>query len=92
MFKRKRDLLEHLATIYEDLLIDIEKEKDPKMLKKKLESAERLHKLLFNSSSFSYDALIAAATNILGILLILNFEKLGALTSKAVAFVAKIRL
>ena len=39
----------------------------------------------------SKDALIAAGASILGILLILNFERLGVVTSKAVGFVTKPR-
>lgn len=39
--------------------------------------------------SISKDALLAAGTNILGILLILNFERMGVITSKAITFVSK---
>ena len=93
MFKRKRQLLEHLATIYEDLLIQIERGiADPKERKRAYEEADRLHKMLFNTNKLSYDAILAAATNILGIGLILNFEKLNVLATKAVGFVAKTKI
>lgn len=38
----------------------------------------------------SPDALVGAAGSVLGILLILHFEKLGVVTSKALSFVTKI--
>ena len=40
----------------------------------------------------SPDALIAAGANLAGILLILNFERLGIVTSKALGFVVKSKL
>lgn len=92
MFKRKRQLLEHLATIYEDLLIRIERGiDDPKERKRAMEDAERLHKLLFNNNKLSYDAILAAATNIVGLVLILNYEKLNVIATKAIGFVVKAR-
>lgn len=39
----------------------------------------------------SPDALVGAAGSILGIILILHFEKLGAITSKALSFVGKMK-
>ena len=40
----------------------------------------------------SPDAVLAAVTNISGILLVLNFEKLGVVTSKAFGLLTKTRL
>ena len=40
----------------------------------------------------SSDAILAAAGNLTGILLVLNFEKLGVITSKAFSLVTKIRV
>lgn len=40
-------------------------------------------------TKISKDALLAAGVNILGILLVLNFEKLGVITSKAFSMVRK---
>lgn len=37
----------------------------------------------------SYDAMVAAATNIIGLGMILHFEKVGVVTSKALSFVKK---
>ncbi len=39
--------------------------------------------------AISTDVVITAVTNIVGILLVLNYEKLGIITSKAITFVAK---
>ena len=41
---------------------------------------------------FSKDAILAASANIAGILLVLNFERVGVLTSKAFSLVSKIRI
>lgn len=49
------------------------------------QAAENLRVLIetSNKSKVSADTVILAATNILGILLVLNFEQLGVVTSKA---------
>jgi len=39
--------------------------------------------------TISTDVLIAAATNILGIILVLNFERMNVVTSKALSFLMK---
>lgn len=39
----------------------------------------------------SPDALVGAAASVLGIILILHYEKLGVVTSKALAFVGKMK-
>lgn len=39
----------------------------------------------------SYDALLAVAGNLAGILLILNFERAGVVASKALSFVTKLK-
>ena len=44
------------------------------------------------SNSISPDAALAAAVNIAGIIMILNFEKLGIVTSKAISFVSKVHV
>ena len=51
----------------------------------------KLKKEIEPSWHVSPDVLIAAGANILGILLILNYEKLGIVTSKALSFVAKLK-
>lgn len=40
--------------------------------------------------ALSKDALLAAGANLAGILLILNYERIGAVTSKALGFVRKV--
>lgn len=42
-----------------------------------------------NKKILSYDQLLAVGGNLLGILLILNFERAGIVTSKALSFVMK---
>jgi hypothetical protein len=49
----------------------------------------KLKKELNLSWTPSPDAVVAAAGSVLGILLILNFEKAGVVTSKALSFVGK---
>jgi len=44
------------------------------------------------SNSINIDTVIMAGTNILGILLILNYEDIHVITSKALSFVAKGRV
>ena len=39
----------------------------------------------------SWDTVVAAGTNILGLLLVLNFEKVGIVTSKAFGLVGKLK-
>jgi len=59
-----------------------------------LVTLERLYKLLppKKENAISKDAVLAVAGNLLGILLILNFEKAGVVTSKAVGFILKSKL
>lgn len=42
-----------------------------------------------SSSAISADTIVLAAANILGILLILNYEKAGVVTSKALGFILR---
>lgn len=44
-----------------------------------------------NKKSVSYDQLIAVGGHLAGILLILNFERAGIVTSKALGFVMKLK-
>jgi hypothetical protein len=44
-----------------------------------------------NKKIVSYDQLLAVAGNLAGILLILNFERAGVVTTKALSFVSKIK-
>lgn len=58
-----------------------------------LDRISKLEKMADNNrpKSVSPDTLVMAATNILGIVLILNYERLGIVTSKALPFVSKTR-
>lgn len=62
--------------------------------KETLDVIERLHKLHqreSEGSKISPDTIILVLGNLAGILLILNYEKLGIVTSKAIGFVIKAR-
>ena len=62
---------------------------------KTIDQIERLHKLLAKEREgfrVSPDTLIIVAGNLLGIVLILNYERLVVITSKAVGFVGKFKL
>ena len=59
------------------------------VLRKVLEEYDKLSK---HNWKFSPDTLLAVAGNLMGILLILNFEKLDIVRSKAIGFVLKGRL
>lgn len=60
---------------------------------KAMERVSKLHKMKEDArpSQVSPDTLIMAATNLLGILLILRHERVDIITSKALSFVAKNR-
>ena len=45
-----------------------------------------------NDSVISSEAILAAVVNIVGILVVLNFEKTGVITSKALSFLSKGKL
>lgn len=59
------------------------------VLKKSLEEYDNLSK---NNWKFSPDTLLVVAGNLVGILLILNFEKMDIVRSKAMSFVLKGKL
>ena len=59
---------------------------------KLVESLSKLHSLRGEPSKrVSPDAILTTAGSIAGILLILNYERLGVVTSKAIGFVTKLR-
>lgn len=60
---------------------------------KTLTVVERLHKMTDREqpSTVSKDVLVGAATNLLGIFLILQHERFGAVTSRALGFVLRAR-
>ena len=62
--------------------------------KEALDELDRLYKLknLNKGFAISPDALIAVFGNLAGILLILNFERIGVVTTKALGFILKARV
>lgn len=52
---------------------------------------QKLQKEVTHSWKPSPDAIVAAAGSVLGIVLILQFEKIGVITSKALGFVSKMK-
>jgi hypothetical protein len=71
-------------------------EPDTDEYNKVLDQIERLHKLKSRESEgkmrVSPDTLIIVGANLLGIVLILNYEKLDIVTSKALGFVGKSKI
>ena len=69
---------------------------DSEGYQKQLKHVERLHKLLMDEEShkdkLSLDAILAGAVNLTGIGLILSWEHLNTIRSKAINFVLKGRL
>jgi len=65
---------------------------DAKNYSDMIESLTKLHKLRGEPSKpISKDAILTTVGSIVGILLILNYERLGVVTSKAMSFVTKMR-
>lgn len=59
---------------------------------KRLYEADRIRKQAEADRLPSPDAILAAGANILGIVLILKYEELGVITSKALGFVNRVKL
>ncbi len=59
---------------------------------KRLYEADRIRKQAEADRLPSPDGMLAAGTNLLGIALILKYEELGVLTSKALGFVSRVKL
>ncbi len=59
---------------------------------KHLEVLERLNKLKGEKKSLSPDTILVVAANLLGIALILGYESVGNITSKALGFVMRGRV
>ena len=94
MFKKQNAVDAALEMVITDLLIELKEEnKHSDDYTKLVQQLVTLYGLKENSSRkpLSPDALLAAGANLAGILLILNYEKMGVVTSKALSFVAKLR-
>lgn len=97
MFKpfRKRDKRTKLEKEIDDVLNEmIYQDKSSKEYAKNVEHLERLYKAkgYEKPSRISPDTMLIVAANLLGIILILKFEKLDTITSRAVQFVLKGRV
>jgi hypothetical protein len=82
--------LDQLIEQLEQFLLTIQP--DNKEYTAMVKNLSELHKLRGEPSKpISKDALLTTAGSILGILLILNYERLNIVTSKALSFVTKLR-
>lgn len=83
------DLEIEIARLF-DVLKTINKIDDP-MYDKVSDQIAKLYKLkeVDSKSAVSKDAMVGAATNLVGILMILHYEHAHVMTSKAVSFVMK---
>lgn len=97
MFKKNTSdvtTTQELIDAANDRLLSLEP--DTKEYKKVLDQIERLHKLKdrehTNRFRVSGDTLVVVGANLLGIVLILNYEKLNVVTSKALGFIGKGKL
>ena len=92
MNKKTKKILEHL--VLRMAVLDPET-KEYKECEKKLNALLNLVKNVEETNNvaasrkISKEALLASATNLTGILLILNYEKLGVITSKAFSLLKK---
>lgn len=92
--KKMNDENEHLSRTMERLFSKLEDhEPDSPEYSDTLEKLERLHKLRTpQKDAVSKDALIAVAGNLLGIGMILSYERVHIVTSKALSLIVKSRL
>lgn len=69
-------------------------QKDTDEFERLLANLEKLYKLKSSDKNWSVspDVIVAAAANIGGILLVLNFERMGVVTSKAFGMLTKLKL
>ena len=105
-FKKNEEKKSNEMRELEELRDEILKEQDPTRSKELLERFTLMVKLMVANSELNLArrqkettidkevliALIAAGTNLAGILLILNYERISIVTSKSLGFVAKLRL
>lgn len=90
--KDKRSKLEIGIDKLHDEILEMD-EKDP-TLEAKMNRLEKLYEIksAVDKGKISKDTLVVVGGNLLGILLVLNFEKLGIVTSKAFGLVIKGRV
>ena len=89
--KPEPDGLDQLIDELQKFILSMDRD-DEKKYSAMVENLAKLHKLRGEPSKpISKDAILTTAGSILGILLILNFERLNVVTSKAISFVTKLR-
>lgn len=88
--KSEPDGLDQIIDELQQFLLKIDPDSDKYTAT--VENLSKLHKLRGEPSKpISRDAILTTAGSIVGILLILNFERLNVVTSKAISFVTKLR-
>lgn len=88
----KTDLLQQaINNLYSELAGHMADTEEYDRIANQIVKLEKLQKETNPSWRPSPDALIGAAGSVLGIVLILHYEKLGVITSKALSFVGKMK-
>lgn len=94
MFTGKKEPGTPLETVIDKALLEMSNhEVTSERYGQALDRVAKLHKMKEDSkpSQVSPDTLVVAATNLIGILLILRHERVDIITSKALGFVARSR-
>jgi hypothetical protein len=94
MFTRSTPEPTHLETVIDDGLSKLEETgigtTDSAQI---IDQLEKLHKMLPKKEPFvTFETLAPIIANVVGIVAILNYEKLNPITSKAIGFVTKIHV
>jgi hypothetical protein len=84
----KKRLIEELDKIAQTMTLT----EDPEELKRLRQRYEDISSVLQSDWKISPDTVVIVASNLLGILLILNFEKLDVISTKALGFVMRGRV
>lgn len=91
---KKQTVLENEIDRLEEVLQDYDS--DSKEYSKVLKHLERLHALNDKNKTFKFtvsgDTLVLGTVNVLGILLVLHYEKLDVVSSKAFSLISKLRI
>jgi hypothetical protein len=84
----KKRLIEELDKIAQTMTLT----EDPEELKRLRQRYEDISSVLQSDWKISPDTVVIVASNLLGILIILNFEKLDVISTKALGFVMRGRV
>jgi hypothetical protein len=90
----KATLEEEIQRLTGELTMLDPTDSDYEIIAENLDKVVKIHneqKKVVNKSGIDKNVLISAGTNILGILLVLNYEKLGIISSKAFSMIGKMR-